>query len=746
MKIYVFIISLLTFSIYGQSPLPSIDVSNPSATISSFMSAMNDYRQGVEKDKSDLKKRLADASFCLDLSTYAEGEKLHHGGISAKYLKEIIDRVVDVNDLKIPNDSSVGRYRLANTSISIVKITSGERAGDYLFSASTVVQAQAIYQRIMDKPFIEGTGNGALIDYKKVSKIRQDGLISPHRTDTPRATLKTFMEAMNDYRLGLAAKDKQKTARIDAAVRCLHLDSVPENIKSDVGQKAAIFLKETVDRIIDVDFRRVPEQLQEINGVKIAWKLKDTNLAINFVKEGPNAGMYLITKESVDNAEYYYKQVKDQGYHKSIAEDKQGALYKTPWAEENVPAWSKNTIIYLPNWQWIGIFIAILVGLLIKVIVQHFMGMIMKLTEKSKTDWDEKVIEAAHKPAGLIVASMFWYVSVKALQLPEAALAIMTVVVQILFSIGLIWLLYKLTDVLTEFLSQMASNSDNQLDDHLIPMLKRALRIFVVVFGLLITFQNLGYNVMSILAGLGLGGLAFALAAKDACANLFGSIMILTDRPFKVGDWVIVGDVDGSVEEVGFRSTRIRTFYNSVISVPNAVMANANIDNMGQREYRRIKAYFGLTYDTPPEKVEAFMEGIKNIVKANEYTRKDYFHVVFNSYQDSCLEIMLYCFLKVPDWSTELVQRQNIFLEVYRLAAELNVEFAFPTQTLHMESFPEKATPEKPGYEPTALAATAQSFGPGGDNAKPQGQGLFIPPHEDKDIKSMLDAGFDDES
>ena len=147
-------------------------------------------------------------------------------------------------------------------------------------------------------------------------------------------------------------------------------------------------------------------------------------------------------------------------------------------------------------------------------------------------------------------------------------------------------------------------------DGQLVPLVKKALRVSVVVMGLLVMFQKLGVEVVSVLAVLGLGGLAFALAAKDTCANLFGSVIILLDRPFHIGDQVIIGKTEGSVKSIGFRSARIRTFYNSVISVPNSVLANANIDNMGRREYRRIKAFLGATYDTPPAKIEAFIDGI----------------------------------------------------------------------------------------------------------------------------------------
>ena len=165
------------------------------------------------------------------------------------------------------------------------------------------------------------------------------------------------------------------------------------------------------------------------------------------------------------------------------------------------------------------------------------------------------------------------------------------------------------------------------------------------------------------IAGLGLGGLAFALASKDMVQNLFGSVTILLDRTFAVGDWIIVDGKEGSVESIGFRSTRIRTFYNSMLTVPNSTFITASVDNMGERRYRRLSTKLGLAYETPPDKIEAFCEGVRELVRQHPYMRKDYFHVYFNGYADSALEILVYVFWETPEWSTELRERHRFLLD-----------------------------------------------------------------------------------
>ncbi|MEM6959665.1 MAG: mechanosensitive ion channel domain-containing protein, partial [Myxococcota bacterium] len=204
------------------------------------------------------------------------------------------------------------------------------------------------------------------------------------------------------------------------------------------------------------------------------------------------------------------------------------------------------------------------------------------------------------------------------------------------------------------------------------------------------------------------------LAAKDTVANLFGSLSIFADQPFQVGDWVVIEGKEGTVEEVGMRSTRIRTFKESVVSIPNAVVANAAVDNFGQRRYRRCSLKLGLTYASSTDQLQAFVEGIRAILRANAHVRQDAYEVHFRDFGDSALEVVAYFFFTVNTWTEELRERQNVLLEIMRLSEALKVEFAFPTQTLHVLRDGEGKS-AAPAAE--KLAAIAESFGPGGDRS-----------------------------
>jgi MscS family membrane protein len=234
-----------------------------------------------------------------------------------------------------------------------------------------------------------------------------------------------------------------------------------------------------------------------------------------------------------------------------------------------------------------------------------------------------------------------------------------------------------------------------------------------VIIGGIFVLQNMDVDVGSLLAGLGLGGLAFALAAHHTIANFFGSLVVFIDRPFQIGDWVVIDGIEGTVEEVGFRTTRVRTFYESLVTVPNAKLTETSIDNYGARPYRRYVANLGLAIDTPPLRIAAFCEGVRAIIQRLPGMRHDNALVEFDEYKESSLNIMVYCFIDAPEWGPELATRTALNLEILKLAADLGVSFAFPTRTLHLAT---QATPRelarRPDLDSSELETIVRRYGP----------------------------------
>lgn len=345
----------------------------------------------------------------------------------------------------------------------------------------------------------------------------------------------------------------------------------------------------------------------------------------------------------------------------------------------------------LYTYQYITIFILALISALVYKIFAFiteriFSRIVRKLGYESQSS--EKYLWQIARPTSVFIIVLLLMFFTPALQLPITYSKYVNIILRVMVPLFGTVIVYRLVAISSVFLARMAQNTESTLDDQLVPLLRKTLKTFVIIIGTLIILDNLQVPILPLLTGLSIGGLAFALAAQDTIKNFFGSVMIFIDKPFQVGDWITSTDVDGTVEEVGFRSSRIRTFRNSLIYVPNSKLADNTIDNHGLRKYRRFYTQIAITYDTPPEMIELFVKGLRTIVEEHPNTWKDNYHVYFNEMASSSLNIMFYIFFSVPTWGEELKCRHEVLMSIVRLGKELGINFAFPTQTLHVENLP----------------------------------------------------------
>jgi MscS family membrane protein len=360
-------------------------------------------------------------------------------------------------------------------------------------------------------------------------------------------------------------------------------------------------------------------------------------------------------------------------------------------------SWLHQTLFIIPTWKWLTLLTVFAFGAAFFSVFRYGVRHLKSLPffkVKPSGFWNyysQMEIEGA---LSWILITLIWFFTLDSLELTPRLDKYLTVLVKIIFSLNALRLSYIAMDALGEVLKAYTVKTPSILDDHLAPMAVKTSKVFVVILGVLIVLQNFGVNVMSLLAGLGLGGLALALAAQDAAANLIGSVMILIDRPFSIGDAVKVNDVEGHVESLGFRSTRIRTVYNSLVTIPNSIMAKEKIDNMGLRPYRRIRQVLGLHYDTPPELIEQFCARVKYLISQEQRVDKDTIQVAFNGFADSTLNILVNFHLAVFDANEELTCQQEIFCEIIHAAKDMGVVFAYPTQTVYYMQ-PQETAPVK---------------------------------------------------
>ena len=251
------------------------------------------------------------------------------------------------------------------------------------------------------------------------------------------------------------------------------------------------------------------------------------------------------------------------------------------------------------------------------------------------------------------------------------------------FSLNLFWGLLCALDALLDHAHEVALEKQMGVAAFM-PWIKKTVVAIFVVLGVLLTVQSLGYNVSTILSGLGIGGLAFALAAQDTIANLFGSIVVAIDQPFKIGETVKIGASTGTVEDIGLRSTKIRLVDRSLVIIPNKTVAAEAIVNLSRFTSRRVEQTLSLTYDTTPDQMEAIVREIRRLIEQEPEVDATTVHVYFRDYNASSLDIWLAYVIKNPDFAKHLAVRQRLNLGFLRAVETHGLDFAFPTQTMHL--------------------------------------------------------------
>jgi MscS family membrane protein len=299
-----------------------------------------------------------------------------------------------------------------------------------------------------------------------------------------------------------------------------------------------------------------------------------------------------------------------------------------------------------------------------------------------------KVIAPVARPLSIVLVLHLALTLVPAIELAPDLTRWLLYAFDIIIPVFFTVILYRIAGIVSEFLKARAQKTEGTLDDQLVPVITNLLRTLVVITGVIMVFYNLKVDLTALIAGLSIGGLALALAAQDTVKNFFGSLVIFLDKPFQVGQLIKTGEVEGVVESVGIRATRVRTLHNSLVYVPNAVLADRAIDNLGMRNYRRMLITISIQYDTPPDLIEAYTEALNTLVHTHPSANKDLSQVHLNALGASSIDIRFCAFFDLPTFSEELLARQEMLLAIIRIAHQLGIQFAFPTQTVHIENLP----------------------------------------------------------
>ncbi len=336
--------------------------------------------------------------------------------------------------------------------------------------------------------------------------------------------------------------------------------------------------------------------------------------------------------------------------------------------------------------DWVISF-AIIIGALIlnKVIVLLNKHVIQRITNKTNNRLDDILFKMLEAPVLLGIALFAIWVAAKRLNLGEPVENIIAKSYKILTVINITWFAARLVNALIEeyWVPKADNGTSKLLDTHLISILRRTILTVIWALGSVMALNNIGVNVGALLGTLGIGGLAFALAAQDTIKNIFGGITIFTDRPFRIGDRIKVDKFEGFVEDIGIRSTRIRTLEKRLVTIPNFKMVDAPIENVTEEPMRRVLMKLGLTYNTTPDKMNEAMAILKDMPnRVKEVYEKDV-TVAFTDFTDFSLAITFVYFIQKkadPMEATSLVNTE--ILQAFNAAG---LQFAYPTQTVYLE-------------------------------------------------------------
>ncbi len=341
-------------------------------------------------------------------------------------------------------------------------------------------------------------------------------------------------------------------------------------------------------------------------------------------------------------------------------------------------------ILSLPLYK---IFIAFFMLFLFLVFRKAFTIYILKffkmLTKKTKTDIDDKIFNAIKEPLKFlfIVGGIYFFC-----YFLEIDGEVLTHIVKGLLIFDMFWALFNVINAFEDKVYRFIGKY-GRASREMASFIIKITKVLIVSLGVIALLQEFGINVTGFLASLGLGGLAFALAAKDTAANIFGGIAILTDNIFKIGEWVKVGNAEGTVEDIGMRTTKIRAFDKRLIIVPNSIIANSNVENFSRREKRRVVMRIGLIYNTSVDVIKDVVEEIRNMLLNHPEVAKDESLLIyFDEYEDSSLSIFCYFFTDTAEWKEYLRIKEDINLKIKEIIEKYPTDFAFPSNSVYFET------------------------------------------------------------
>ncbi len=387
-----------------------------------------------------------------------------------------------------------------------------------------------------------------------------------------------------------------------------------------------------------------------------------------------------------------------------------------PWVRERVPAsLMREGPLNVYWWQWIGIGVALPILVLIAWLLGALLRQVLaRIASHTVTTWDDQLLEHLRGPFRLWAAAVVAEPLLSVLDLNARVAGFLGAVTRGMVLLSFFWALLQIIRIAQSRIENAAWETGQGAQARtLVPLLGNFLRVALTVIALLVALSQFGYPVGTLLAGLGIGGIAVALAAQKTMEHLFGSVSLAADKVMRLGDWVKTGTTEGAVERIGLRSTSIRTMDRTVVKVPNGRLADDRIEIVSERDRILFRTDLDLTYDTSREELTRIRDEVEALIRAHPHTWPDAVRVNVTAFTDSAIRMSVVMWIKTTDYNAYLRIRHDLFLEFMRIIEEHGSSFAFPSRTVyHVMQNDSSPTAGPPSNPPSSVPGVDPS-GPG---------------------------------
>jgi MscS family membrane protein len=660
---------------------------SPRATVQTLFAAVGAARENPGYIK--------EATACLDLGGRAPGQR--DPDLLAIELETVL-RAADVNTERIPEEVEGDAYALSGPEGGRIGLRR-QPDGRWQFDRETVAHIPQM-----------GVAARAILQTRNKEAATLN--VAPE-VASPRATFHTFLSA---YLRG----DGER------ALRCLNLAEVPAAARAQVGEQLAHKLCQVIMRNRSVIFQDLPDS--NYSDAYVWLSRPEGTIELMRLPAGERKGEWVFSRQTVRSIDRLYAGFECRPYHEMLLSVPEDRLRPDPWhapelwLRDRMPGWSRTNLSPAPAfraelYQLLGL--AALAGLAFGVSRLGVRGLAFGLhcgLALGGWEFPPRSILKHLRPAGWLIACLLLRWGILLLDLDKVVLSLALTVLNPLAWLLTTWAAFRLIDLVGEVAGARMAASKHRVEftAMLWPVSSLATKIVLALGVVLHLMALFAWDVTAVLTGLGIGGVAFALGAQDSLRNLFGSFTLIADRPFVVGETVQIGDGGlGVVERVGLRSTSIRTVDDTLLVVPNSNLTTMNITNFGRRRFRRFTGRIGVAYGTPPQRLTAFRDGIRQMVLAQKWTRQERCEVGIHELTASAIEIQVSVYFDVGTSREEAEAREALLLGCLRLAEQLRIDLASPTQTVQVVPDGEtsgpalavRATPGRGGEEPRTAAA-----------------------------------------